>query len=83
VLIALISQLLVVILKYLTGLLLSVEEVLHVNFLGPQLLDTSLKLCNQLDGGDLPPSSATGNPNDPLQHAKRSIDMMLAVSKTM
>jgi hypothetical protein len=32
VLIALISQLLVVILKYLTGLLLPVEEVLHVDF---------------------------------------------------
>jgi hypothetical protein len=32
VLITLISQLLVVILKYLTGLLLSVEEVLHVDF---------------------------------------------------
>jgi hypothetical protein len=44
---ALMSQLLVVILKYFTGLFLPVEEVLHVDFGGPQLLDTSLKLCNQ------------------------------------
>jgi hypothetical protein len=32
VLITLVSQLLIVIFKYLTGLLLSVEEVLHVDF---------------------------------------------------
>jgi hypothetical protein len=32
VLIALVSQLLIIILKYLSGLLLPVEEVLHVEF---------------------------------------------------
>jgi hypothetical protein len=47
VLIALISQLLIIILKYLAGLLLSVEEILHVDFRGLQLLNPGLKLYKQ------------------------------------
>jgi hypothetical protein len=47
VLIALISQLLIIIFKYLSGLLLPVEEILHVDFRGFQLLNPGLKLCNQ------------------------------------
>jgi hypothetical protein len=47
VLFALVSKLLIIILQYLAGLLLSIEEVLHVGLRSLQLIDAGLKLCNQ------------------------------------
>jgi hypothetical protein len=47
VLIALISQLLIIILKYLACLFLLVEEILHVGLLRLELLNLGLKLCKQ------------------------------------
>jgi hypothetical protein len=47
VLLALVSKLLIIVLQYLAGLLLPVEEVLQIGLLGLQLIDASLKLCNQ------------------------------------
>jgi hypothetical protein len=44
------GQLLLIILKYLGGILLSVEEVLHINLLGLQLFHSGLKICKQLKG---------------------------------
>jgi hypothetical protein len=45
--IALMDQLLIIVLKYLAGILLPVEEILHVNLCGLQLLNSGLKLCKQ------------------------------------
>jgi hypothetical protein len=47
VLVALISKLLIIILQYLAGLLLSVEKVLQISLRSLQLINSSLKLCNQ------------------------------------
>jgi hypothetical protein len=47
VLVALVSKLLIIVLQYLAGLLLSVEEVLQISFRSLQLIYSSLKLCNQ------------------------------------
>jgi hypothetical protein len=47
VLVALVSKLLIIILQYLAGLLLPVEEVLQISFRSLQLIYSSLKLCNQ------------------------------------
>jgi hypothetical protein len=46
VLVALVSKLLIIILQYLAGFLLSVEEVLHVGLSSLQLVDAGLKLCS-------------------------------------
>jgi hypothetical protein len=46
VLVALVSKLLIIILQYFAGLLLSVEEVLHVGLRSLQLIDAGLKLCS-------------------------------------
>jgi hypothetical protein len=47
VLVALVSKLLIIVLQYLAGLLLSVEEVLQISLLSLQLINLGLKLCNQ------------------------------------
>jgi hypothetical protein len=47
VLVALVSKLLIIVLQYLAGLLLSVEEVLQISFRSLQLIYTGFKLCNQ------------------------------------
>jgi hypothetical protein len=44
VLVALVSKLLIIILQYLAGLLLPVEEVLHVGLRSLQLIDAGLKI---------------------------------------
>jgi hypothetical protein len=49
--ITLMGQLLIIILKYLAGILLSVEEVLHIKLRCPQLFHLGLKICTQLNGG--------------------------------
>jgi hypothetical protein len=49
--ITLMGQLLIIILKYLAGILLSVEEVLHIDLRCPQLFHSGLKICTQLNGG--------------------------------
>jgi hypothetical protein len=49
--ITLVGQLLIIILKYLAGILLSVEEVLHIKLRCPQLFHSGLKICTQLNGG--------------------------------
>jgi hypothetical protein len=48
--IALMAQLLIIVLKYLTGILLSVEEILHINSGCLQLLHSGLKIYKQLKG---------------------------------
>jgi hypothetical protein len=42
------GQLLIIILKYLAGILLSVEEILHIDLRCLQLLHPGLKICKQL-----------------------------------
>jgi hypothetical protein len=44
------GQLLIIILKYLAGILLSVEEILHINLQCLQLFHSGLKICTQLKG---------------------------------
>jgi hypothetical protein len=48
--IALMGQLLIIVLKYLAGILLLVEEILHVDFSRLELLYPSFKICKQLKG---------------------------------
>jgi hypothetical protein len=48
VLIVLMGQPLIIILKYLAGIILPVEEILHVDFSCHELLNSGLKLCKQL-----------------------------------
>jgi hypothetical protein len=48
--ITLMGQLLIIVLKYLAGILLSVEEVLHINLQCLQLFHLGLKICKQLKG---------------------------------
>jgi hypothetical protein len=48
--ITLMGQLLIIVLKYLAGILLSVEEVLHIDLLCLQLFHSGLKICKQLKG---------------------------------
>jgi hypothetical protein len=43
-------QLLIIVLKYLTGILLSVEEILHISLRCLQLLHPSFKICTYLKG---------------------------------
>jgi hypothetical protein len=47
VLVALVRKLLIIILQYLAGLLLPVEKVLQISLRSLQLINSSLKLCNQ------------------------------------
>jgi hypothetical protein len=47
VLLALISKLLIITLEYLASLLLPVEKVLQISLRSLQLMNSSLKLCNQ------------------------------------
>jgi hypothetical protein len=44
------GQLLIIVLKYLAGILLSVEEVLHIDLRCFQLFHLGLKICKQLKG---------------------------------
>jgi hypothetical protein len=46
----LMGQLLIIILKYLTGILFSVEEILHIGLRCLQLFHSDLKICKQLRG---------------------------------
>jgi hypothetical protein len=46
----LMGQLLIIVLKYLAGILLSVEEVLHIDLRCLQLFHSGLKICKQLKG---------------------------------
>jgi hypothetical protein len=48
--IALMGQLLIIVLKYLMGILLSVEEILHIDFGCLQLFNLGLEICIQLKG---------------------------------
>jgi hypothetical protein len=48
--IALMGQLLIIVLKYLAGILLSVEEVLDIDLRCLQLFHSGLKICKQLKG---------------------------------
>jgi hypothetical protein len=48
--IALMGHLLIIVLKYLAGILLSVEEVLHIDLRCLQLFYSGLKICKQLKG---------------------------------
>jgi hypothetical protein len=45
-----VSQRLIIVLKYLAGILLSVEEILHINFGCLQLFHLGLKICKQCKG---------------------------------
>jgi hypothetical protein len=47
VLVALVSKLLIIVIQYLAGLLLPVEEVLQTSLRSLQLIYSSFKLCNQ------------------------------------
>jgi hypothetical protein len=42
------GELLTIVLKYLTGILLLVEEILHIDFGCLQLFHSGLKICKQL-----------------------------------
>jgi hypothetical protein len=44
------GQLLIIVFKYLTGILLSVEEILHIDFGCLQLFHSGLKIYKQLKG---------------------------------
>jgi hypothetical protein len=44
------GQLLIIVLKYLVGILLSVEEVPHIDLRFLQLFHSGLKICKQLKG---------------------------------
>jgi hypothetical protein len=46
----LMGQFLIIVLKYLTGIFLSVEEVLHISLRCLQLLHPGLKICKKLKG---------------------------------
>jgi hypothetical protein len=48
--ITLMGQLLIIVLKYLAGILLSVEEVRHINLQCLQLFHSGVKICKQLKG---------------------------------
>jgi hypothetical protein len=48
--IILMGQLLIIVLKYLAGILLSVEEILHIDFGCLQLFHSGFKICTQLKG---------------------------------
>jgi hypothetical protein len=48
--ITLMGQLLIIVLKYLAGILVSVEEILHIDFGCLQLFHSGLKICKQLKG---------------------------------
>jgi hypothetical protein len=48
--IALMGQLLIIALKYLAGILLSVEEILHIDFGCLQLFHSGFNICAQLKG---------------------------------
>jgi hypothetical protein len=71
VLVALVSKLLIILLQYLAGLLLLVEEVLQISFRSLQLIYTGLNLCNQqrqsgLDYLKLPSTSTRQGGRVPL-----------------
>jgi hypothetical protein len=44
------GQLLIIILKYLVGIFLSVEKILHIGLRCPQLFLSGLKICKRLKG---------------------------------
>jgi hypothetical protein len=46
----LMGQLLIIVLKYLAGIILSIEEILHISLRCLQLLHPSLKIGKQLKG---------------------------------
>jgi hypothetical protein len=48
--ITLMGQLLIIVLNYLAGILLSVEEILHIDFGCLQLFYLGFKICTQLKG---------------------------------
>jgi hypothetical protein len=48
--ITLMVQLLIIVVKYLAGILLSVEEILHIDFGCLQLFHSGFKICTQLKG---------------------------------